>query len=185
MTRMLVFLLLIPTILAAKPFREPATSGDIERFSSVADGLYRGSQPSATGFRFLKEKGIKTVINLRSEDNSEAKLVEALGMNYVQIPVDEVRPWSQLPPAAVAKYFELVNNPANYPIFFHCKRGADRTGAFAALYRMAIQKWDARKAYTEARNIGMRWYYGGLKEQIYGFHPPRDVAELQPTIKAR
>ena len=99
-------------------------------------------------------------------------MVEGLGMNYVRIPVDEVRPWSQLPPGAIAKYFELLNNPKNYPIFFHCRRGADRTGAFAALYRIALQHWDAKKAYSEARDIGLRWYYSGLKSQIYDFHPP-------------
>src|SRR5579862_9884420 len=183
MTRFLAFLLLFPSVLAAKPARANIAEGDIARFSSLSDGLFRGGQPTASGFRFLKEKGIKTVINLRAEDNRESKLVESLGMNYVQIPVDEVRPWSQLPPSAIAKYFELINNPANYPIFFHCKRGADRTGAFAAMYRMAIQGWNAQKAYTEARNIGMRWFYGGLKAQIYDFHPPSDRAELQTAIQ--
>jgi len=149
----------------------------------VAHGLYRGGQPTTAGFQFLKEMGVKTIINLRAEDNTESKTVQALGMNYVQIPVDEVRPWTRLSPASIAKYFELVNNPANYPIFFHCWRGADRTGTFAALYRIAVQGWDARKAYNEARDIGMRWYFAGLRSQIYRFHPPDNVAELQPAMK--
>jgi hypothetical protein len=105
-----------------------------------------------------------------------------MGMNYVQIPVDEVRPWSVIPPAALRKFFELVNNPANYPIYFHCRRGADRTGAFAAFYRIAIDHWDRKLAYAEARDIGMRWYYFGLRAQIHDFHPPLDRAELSlPT----
>ena len=103
-------------------------------------------------------------------------------MKYIRIPVLEVRPWSQIPQGSIAKFFELVNNPENYPIFFHCRRGADRTGLFAALYRMALQRWDAVKAYNEARDIGMRWYYAGLKSQIYDFHPPAPD-ELQPAIK--
>jgi tyrosine-protein phosphatase SIW14 len=182
MIRVLPFLLLFPTVVAARAAREGAAEGDIARFSILADGLYRGGQPTAQGFQFLKEKGIKTIINLRAEDNTESEIVQTLGMHYVQIPVDEVLPWSQLPPASIAKYFELINNPANYPIFFHCKRGADRTGAFAALYRIAIQGWNATKAYEEAREIGMRWYFGGLKMQIYQFHPPANIAELQTTI---
>jgi len=96
--------------------------------------------------------------------------------------VDEVRPWSRLPEAAIAKYFGLINNRANYPIFFHCRRGADRAGAVAALYRMALQGWSAKKAYDEARDIGMRWFYGGLKGQLYDFHPPPQ-SELQPAMK--
>jgi protein tyrosine/serine phosphatase len=184
MLRLIGLLLLFPTITAAGPFAEEPGEGDIPRFAILANGLYRGGQPTNKGFQFLKEKGVRTVINLRAEDNAEAKVVEKLGMNYVQIPVEEVRPWSQIPEAAIAKYFELINNPANYPIFFHCRRGADRTGAFAALYRVALQHWVPRKAYDEARDIGMRWYYSGLKSQIYDFHPPAP-AELQPAVKPR
>jgi protein tyrosine/serine phosphatase len=183
MLRLIGFILLFPTIVAAHPVAESAGEGDIPRFTVLADGLYRGGQPSSKGFQFLKEKGVKTVINLRAEDNSEAKLVERLGMNYVQIPVSEVLPWSQIPQAAIAKYFEIINSPANYPIFFHCRRGADRTGALAALYRIALQGWDAKKAYDEARDIGMRWYFSGLKSQIYDFKPPVRAGELQPAIK--
>jgi protein tyrosine/serine phosphatase len=182
-TRLIAFLVLFPAIAAARPQAETRHKGDVPRFLVVGDGLYRGGQPSAAGFQMLKDKGIKTVINLRAEDNSEAKVVEKLGMHYIQIPVDEVVPWSQIPPAAIAKYFEIVNNPANYPIFFHCKRGADRTGAMAALYRVAVQGWDKKKAYDEARGIGMRWYFTGLKAQIMEFHPPSRPADLQTAIK--
>jgi protein tyrosine/serine phosphatase len=182
-TRLIAFLVLFSAIAAARPPAEVRNKGDVPRFLVVGDGLYRGGQPSATGFQTLKDKGIKTIINLRAEDNSEAKLVEKLGMHYIQIPVDEIVPWSQIPQAAIAKYFEIVNNPGNYPIFFHCKRGADRTGAMAALYRMAVQGWDRKKAYDEARDIGMRWYFTGLKAQIMEFHPPARSADLQTAIK--
>jgi protein tyrosine/serine phosphatase len=177
------FFVLFPTLLAPRPPAEEPGEGDIPRFGILSEGLYRGGQPTAQGFQFLKQKGIRTIINFRAEDNSEEPIVQELRMNYIRIPVDEVRPWSKLPEGAIAKYFELVNNPANYPIFFHCRRGADRTGAFAALYRMALQRWDADKAYKEARDIGMRWYFGGLKSQIYDFKPPV-VSELQPAMKS-
>jgi protein tyrosine phosphatase (PTP) superfamily phosphohydrolase (DUF442 family) len=174
------FALLFPAALLAGPPGEIASNGSIPLFLMVADGLYRGGQPSEKGFELLKQRGIKTVVNLRMEYD-EAEIVQKFGMNYIQIPIDEVRPWTQIPEAAIAKYFEVVNNPANYPIFFHCRRGADRTGAITALYRMAIQGWDAKKAYTEARDIGMRWWYAGIKSQLYEFHPPeRD--KLQPAI---
>jgi protein tyrosine/serine phosphatase len=172
-------------VVAVSAVAQSPEEGDIPRFGILVDGLYRGGQPSEKGFQFLKEKGIKTIINLRAEDNREEAMVLKLGMRYIQIPVDEVKPWSHIPEGAIAKYFELVNNPANYPIFFHCRRGADRTGLFAALYRMALQGWDARKAYSEARDVGMRWYFGGLKSQINDFHPPPSKAELQPTIEKR
>jgi protein tyrosine/serine phosphatase len=182
MVRIFCLLLLVVPAVAPSLLAEEPGEGDIPRFAVLKEGLYRGGQPTATGFQFLKEKGIKTVVNLRAEDDSEKKIVEKLGMNYVQIPVPEVRPWSQIPPAAIAKYFELINNPANYPIFFHCRRGADRTGAFAAFYRVALQGWAPKKAYDEARDVGMRWYYSGLKTQIYDFRPG-EPGDLQPAIK--
>jgi len=176
------FLFLLSMMLIAAPMQEAPEEGDIPRFGILADGLYRGGQPTEKGFQLLKQKGVKTVINLRAEDNSEEAIVEKLGMKYIQIPLQEVRPWSQIPPGAIATYFELVNNRENYPIFFHCRRGADRTGAMAAFYRMAVQGWNARRAYDEARNVGMRWYFAGLKVQINDFHPPGPT-ELQPAIK--
>src|SRR5689334_21956177 len=129
MQRLILFALLLPTLSAAAPAAEEPVKGDIPRFIAVTDGLYRGGQPTEKGFRLLKQRGVKTVINLRAEDNSEKAIVEKLGMTYVQLPVDEVRPWSKLPDGAINKYFELVGNRENYPIFFHCRRGADRTGA--------------------------------------------------------
>jgi protein tyrosine/serine phosphatase len=182
MYRLITLLFLFPVLAIARPLEDAPVEGDLPRFAVLSDGLYRGGQPTEKGFRFLKEKGIKTVINLRAEDDSEAAMVQKLGMHYIRIPVNEIRPWSQIPPGAIGKYFELVNNPANYPIFFHCRRGADRTGALAALYRMALQGWSAKKAYDEARDIGMRWYFGGLRSQIYDFHPPAQT-ELQPAMK--
>ena len=63
----------------------------------------------------------------------------------------------------------MSNNPENYPIFFHCRRGADRTGAMAAMYRIANQGWGAEKAYGEARNSGLRWWYVTIEKQSMEF----------------
>ncbi|HLH30599.1 MAG TPA: tyrosine-protein phosphatase [Terriglobia bacterium] len=185
MLRLIGLSLLFP-LLFAETAPQPEEQGDLPRFSILMmDGVYRGGQPTRQGFEFLKEKGVKTIINLRAENNSESRLVQELGMNYIQIPVDEARPWSVIPPAALAKFFELVNDPTNYPIFFHCLRGADRTGAFAAFYRIAIDHWDPTEAYTEARDVGMRWYYVALRAQIERFNPPSDPAKLQTAMESR
>ena len=146
------------------------TSSNIPRFQMLSNGLFRGGQPDKKGFEFLKQKGVRTVVNLRTE-NDEEPIVKKLGMNYVQIAIDDPRPSSKIPAAAIAKYFEVVTNPDNYPIFFHCRRGADRTGAMAAFYRINNQGWDAKKAYSEARDIGLRWWYRAIKQQLYEFKP--------------
>src|SRR5262249_34973368 len=98
MIRLISFVLLVPTLAGARPLADTPQEGDIPRFGILAEGLYRGGQPTEKGFQFLKEKGIKTIINLRAEDNSEQAVVEKLGMKYIRIAIPEVRPWSQIPP---------------------------------------------------------------------------------------
>jgi tyrosine-protein phosphatase SIW14 len=168
MFKRVVVLILFLASAASLAGSDLPSSNNIPRFQMLADGLYRGGQPDKKGFEFLKQKGVKTVINLRME-NDEEGTVKQLGMNYVQIAIDDPRPSSKIPELAISKYFEIVNDPASYPIFFHCRRGADRTGALAALYRIANQGWEAKKAYSEARDVGLRWWYTGIKKQLMEF----------------
>nr|UXE44161.1 hypothetical protein Hi04_10k_c1170_00008 [uncultured bacterium] len=144
----------------------------------VADGLYRGGQPERVGFEYLKSHGVKTIINLRPE-NEEEPIVRELRMKYVHIPIS-IKIWSKIPQPAIDQYFEVLSDPSNYPIFFHCRRGAERTGAMAGFYRIATQGWEPAKAYSEARDIGMRWWFTGLKQQIQSFKRP---AAKSPVVE--
>ncbi|MDA2930364.1 hypothetical protein MYX84_10530 [Acidobacteria bacterium AH-259-O06] len=48
------------------------------------DGKYMaGAQPTEKGYRWLKSKGVTTIINLRLPSDHEKKLVESTGMTYV------------------------------------------------------------------------------------------------------
>ncbi|HHT9132784.1 MAG TPA: hypothetical protein ACFYED_09900 [Candidatus Tripitaka californicus] len=49
----------------------------------IVDGIIlSGSQPTESGYRYLKKKGVTTVINWRREDDSEKKMVTDLGPKY-------------------------------------------------------------------------------------------------------
>jgi hypothetical protein len=61
-------------------------------------------------------------------------------------------------------------------------RGADRTGALAGFYRIAVQGWDPKRAYDEARDIGMRWWFPKIKKQINKFNV--QSAALSRTVEA-
>ena len=163
MFRSTIFALLLPAVALAGSI----PSNSIPRFQKVADGLFRGGQPDRSGFTYLKQQGIKTIVNFK-EENDEESIVRALGLNYVHIPM-RVTVWSRISDASIQKYFEVVNDPANFPVFVHCERGADRTGAMVGFYRIAVQGWDGAKAFKEAREIGMRWWYAGLRDQLYSF----------------
>jgi protein tyrosine phosphatase (PTP) superfamily phosphohydrolase (DUF442 family) len=141
------------------------TAPAIPRFRQVTPSLFRGGQPTPAGFGFLKRRGIRTVINLR-EEQDERELVEKLGMKYVYIPLNA---WDHVPAEAIEEFFNVVNNLVNQPVFVHCRRGADRTGFMIGLYRIAWQGWTPQQAYREARALGMRWWYRGLKRHLFEF----------------
>jgi len=165
---LLATLLLFLESFVSSPAPEPPSVKHIPRFQMITTGLYRGGQPEREGFEYLKKTGIKTVINFRTDNNDEEQMVKELGMNYIHIPID-IKVWSKIPSHAIDRYFTILNDPANYPIFFHCRRGADRTGAMASFYRIAVQGWEPKRAYDEARDVGMRWWYPKVKEQIQAF----------------
>ena len=163
-------ILLLWQSVVSNPFSDPLSNKGIPRLQMIAEGLYRGGQPEPEGFEYLKKSGIKTIVNLRTE-NDEESIVKRLGMNYVHIPIT-IKAWSRIPDPAINEYFKVLNDPANYPVFFHCRRGADRTGAMASFYRIAAQGWEPGKAYDEARDIGMRWWFPAIKQQIRTFKAP-------------
>jgi protein tyrosine/serine phosphatase len=55
----------------------------------------------------------------------------------------------------------------------HCHRGADRTGAVIACYRIAHDGWSSKQALNEAKSFGMRWTQMGLKRYVESFRPPQ------------
>jgi protein tyrosine/serine phosphatase len=149
----------------AQSMREVSNSQAIPRFDQVAEGFYRGGQPRRQGFEYLKQLGVKTVINLRAE-NQEAEEVKSLGFHYVHIPMSA---WKRVPESKIQMFFQVLRDRDSYPVFVHCERGADRTGFMVGLYRIAFQDWGADRAYQEARAHGLRPWYLSLKDQLYGF----------------
>jgi hypothetical protein len=73
---------------------------------------------------------------------------------------------------AIRAFFNAVDGAEPGPVFVHCRRGTDRTGAIVAFYRIARQGWEAEKAAKEARDVGMRSWDRGLQQQIKAFTAP-------------
>ena len=119
----------------------------IDNFGKVNDHYYRGAQPEKREYADLAALGVKTIIDLRDDAESYAKTsAERAGLNYVVIPLSG---WERPPENLVAKFLSVVNDPANQPVYVHCKVGKHRTGAMTAVYRMTQDNWTARQAYGE------------------------------------
>jgi protein tyrosine phosphatase (PTP) superfamily phosphohydrolase (DUF442 family) len=106
-------------------------------FHAVLPGeVYRCGQPTGPNLeRFVREHGIRTVVNLRGccpgADwyRAEAEAASALGVSLEDVNFSATR----LPsPQSVGQLVELIDR-ADYPILFHCQQGADRTGLASAL----------------------------------------------------
>ncbi|HEY2016644.1 MAG TPA: tyrosine-protein phosphatase [Bryobacteraceae bacterium] len=163
--------------LAVLPFSAFAGSMEIPglpNFHQVSENVYRGGQPLPEGWQALAKMGVKTVIDLRREDEhstaDEARAVKAAGMQYVNFPLKGVvAPDNEV----VAKVLALLNSGT--PVFLHCKRGADRTGAMIACYRVAHDHWQNDQAVKEAKSLGMRWTQVGLRQYALMYRPPSNA----------
>lgn len=116
----------------------------VTNFAKLDEGLWRGAQPTAEGFKALKTAGVKTIVSFR-HDVDDAPLLKGTGLRYLRIPS---RAW-RLKEENLAVFLKVLENPANRPVFVHCAEGRDRTGYNVAAYRMAVLGWKAETAIRE------------------------------------
>jgi len=141
----------------------------VPNFHRINDSYYRGGQPTDVGIEQLAKLGIKTIIDLRGNGDrseKEQELATRLGMRYYNIPMSG---WSRPSDAQINKFLGLVNDQSNWPVFVHCRRGAERTGVVSAVYRLTYDSWTADQAYAEMKRYGFRRWHFWLKDYVYDY----------------
>jgi len=109
----------------------------------VTPGLYRGPDPKMKVIRELHDKGIKTIISLRTNpQRKKQKLARELGMNWVQIKTGVFMTPSF---EQFDQFRAIINDPAKQPVYAACEIDMDRTGVYIATYRMVDQHWTAEQ----------------------------------------
>ena len=127
----------------------------VPNFQRVSDRLYRGGQPTPEGLVALKQLGIRTVVDLRDRTgmpSAERKQALALGLHYHRIPLGKVLGFAR---GTMDRILRILGDPESGPVYVHCRRGCDRTGAVIACHRIANEGWTAEEAIAEARKFGM------------------------------
>lgn len=111
---------------------------------TVVEGrVYRSAQPGADDLRKLVDQyGIRTVINLRGmardgDPNAKWYFTEAGANHDLNISQEDITlSAGRLPPPDELRRLIDVLDHTEYPIIFHCKSGADRTGLTATIVRL-------------------------------------------------
>ena len=150
------------------PFAERiGTLHGVENVGRIAPRIYRGNSPSKEGLATLEAMGIKTVVNLRHyHGKGEEKACGELGLRYVRIALESTNAPSE---SNVRLFLRTVTNPDLQPVYFHCWRGKDRTGAMCAVYRMAVDGWPLEAALAEMNEFGFYHGWHDLFAFVKGF----------------
>jgi protein tyrosine phosphatase (PTP) superfamily phosphohydrolase (DUF442 family) len=112
---------------------------------------------------------VKSVIDLQEDgERGEQQSVESAGMKFFRIGLRD-NAWPTEDQAQ--QFLNLVNDPANQPVFIHCHGGRHRAGAMTAIYRMTHDGWTAERAYAEMKQYGFDKGigHGALKDYVFDY----------------
>ena len=158
----------------------------IDNFGRVSDGYYRGAQPIGRDYADLASLGIKTVIDLTSDDTDPAErtAVEHAGMRYLRIAMTTHRAPSSI---QLEQFLRTVNDPANQPVYVHCVGGRHRTGVMTAAYRMAHDGWSADRAFAEMKQykFGADFLHSEFKAFVYDYRATPEQAAPASAVATK
>jgi protein tyrosine phosphatase (PTP) superfamily phosphohydrolase (DUF442 family) len=124
----------------------------LKNWHTLGGDVYRSEQPGRKGFIEIRDRGIKTVLNLRSRHKDDAK-AEGLGLILVRVPMTA----GGFSEADLVAALKAIRNAAK-PVLIHCRHGADRSGVVSAMYRVVFQGWSKKEAIAELRDGGFRFH---------------------------
>lgn len=166
-------------------------------FHRISDDAYRSSQPTMAQMRrIVKQYGIKTILNLKGSNKNSAywafeiEQCEKLGIKLVNIDIAS----RSIPTLERIRRAKQVFDEIEYPMWMHCKAGADRTGIYATLYQhfhlgLPLEQTDQLKAwpYGHIRHskAGKFDHYIELYMEYRRDHPEVGLLEWAETIADR
>jgi tyrosine-protein phosphatase SIW14 len=145
----------------------------LPNFHYVDAHVYRGAQPAGDGWNALANLGVKLVIDLRPDGEfqehwtrSEQEAVEAIGMRYINVPMNG---WAAPSNQQILGIVATLESGGR--VFVHCRAGKDRTGTVIACYRIVHDHWTRKRALSEAASLGMSPHKAAMQNYILSFRP--------------
>lgn len=121
----------------------------IQNFATVEVGIYRGGQPDAEGWAFLKSIDITQVIKLNEDSEAVDNVPDGMELFEVEIPFIE----QLLTEPVMSDLLTAVEFIAK-GTFIHCKHCQDRTGLLIGMWRVLKCDWSKHRAYAEMLEHG-------------------------------
>jgi protein tyrosine/serine phosphatase len=149
----------------------------IKNFGQMDERFYRGAQPKEEDYKDLAALGIKTVIDLTDDPKPyERSAVEALGMKYFNIPMDDKKYPSD---DATRTFLKIISAPDTGKFFVHCAGGRHRTGAMGAVYRYQFYDWNFDQVYAEMKKYDFytRFGHGAYKDFVQDYYEKMQIAK--------
>jgi len=123
----------------------------------VSPTMWRGMDPKVKDLYALHDKGIKTIVSLRTNpETKKQELCEKLGMHWINIKTGVFKT-----PAAdqFDQFRAIVNNPKYQPCYISCEVDMDRTLVYIAAQQMCDQHWTTAQIDKEFKeNHQKRWW---------------------------
>src|SRR6185436_7420445 len=116
-------------------------------------------------------------------DVTEPELVQKAGMKYVRIGMNtRVNPTAE----QLTQFLQIVNDPANQPVYVHCAGGRHRTGVMTAVYRMTSDSWTPDQAFKEMKKyrFGADFLHPEFKKFVYTYHSQPSTPEPTTSVIA-
>jgi protein tyrosine/serine phosphatase len=138
------------------------------KFVVVEPGkLYRGAWQRPWPMRqVVRDHKIKTVLALAHPPDhnlsvQEKKLAADLGVNWIHIPIVDIRgTGDRTADDAISDLLDqaaaVLADPKNYPVYFHCHHGLNRTSMVQIAYRTKYCGWTLEQAAAEIeKSVGL------------------------------
>jgi protein tyrosine phosphatase (PTP) superfamily phosphohydrolase (DUF442 family) len=138
---------------AIKAGVDTSTTPGIRRILSVRPKVSGGSLPSLAGLDWLKESGIKTLIDLRISNEVDVAFADAVksrGFRYVALPIDAAKP----EPEKVAQFHDELGKTEGQPLYFFDTDGR-RAGLIWYVHGLTYKSVDLTTANRDATELGL------------------------------
>lgn len=170
--------------------------------------LYRGGQLNGNntltkkGLSFIRDvMGIKTEVDFRNNNDDAGQKVTAIGektfggydVRYIRDLENEFQSYDGFyknitTRKMIKTTLEAMSEIENYPLYFHCIGGADRTGSFGFLVNglLGVSEEDLIKDYelTSFSSYGPRWRAGSNNANTgFDYSKIKDSYDFQLMIK--